>query len=338
MTEDPLREEEWVRRAAAVFDRSARGVLDLTSDKTDVAVFLHGILSSAVKALSPGSGQPSCFLSPKGKLIAAFHLYSLPGGRFRMVFPEPLREAAVKALRKYAFLGDVAVTDRALDLAIISVEGSLAADVLEAAARRKDLPRAPHELRSLDLAGVEVTAARAGESPEGGFDLWVPRDSLDGARSRLVEAAREAGGGEGGAAAAETLRVEAGMAHHGKDYDEESFPNEVGWEHALTYDKCYVGQEVVARIRTYGHTNRKLMGLILASSRVPERGAPIQAAGEEAGKVTSGVFSSRLGSAIALGFLKRKFWGVEEATIDPDGERVAARVVELPIVRIGSHR
>jgi folate-binding protein YgfZ len=339
MTEgDPRREEEMVRRAAAVLDRSARGVLDLASAKVDVAAFLHGIFSSAVKALSPGSGQPSCFLSPKGKLIAAFHLYSLPGGAFRMVFPEPLRDGVVKALGKYAFLGDVTVTDRTSDLAALSVEGPLAATVLETAARGAELPRALHEIRSLELGGVEATLVRAGESPEGGFDLWAPRSSFDSVRSRLIEAAREAGGGEAGPAAAETLRVEAGIPHHGKDYDEENFPNEVGWEHALTYDKCYVGQEVVARIRTYGHANWKLMGLVLDGERAPPHGAALRASGEEAGKVTSGVFSSRMGRAVALALLKRKFWGAGEAAVDLAGEAVPARIVELPIVRVDPGR
>jgi folate-binding protein YgfZ len=337
--EDPAREEEMVRRAAAVFDRSARGVLDLTSAKADVAVFLHGIFSSAVKALAPGSGQPSCFLSPKGKLIAAFHLHLLPGGTFRMVFPEPLREGAVKALGKYAFLGDVDITDRAPDLGILSVEGPLAAKVLhDAMGRGVDLPGALHEIRRIDLGGVAVDAVRAGESPEGGFDLWVPRESFDRARGRLLDAARRSGGGAAGPAAAETLRVEAGIPHHGKDHDDESFPNEVGWERALTYDKCYVGQEIVARIRTYGHANRKLVGLVFPGTEAPPRGATLRAGAEEAGNVTSPVFSTRLGRAIALAFLGRKFWDRERVDAALGETAVAVQVVELPIVRIDPRR
>jgi len=177
-----------------------------------------------------------------------------------------------------------------------------------------------------------VTIIRAGETPAGGFELWVDRVSLERAREALVGAARLAGGGPADEDAAEALRIEAGIAHRGKDYGlDEVFPAEVGWEHALTYDKCYVGQEVVARMRTYGHANRRLKGFLFASGEDPPRtGTPIRWSGEDVGKIGSAAFSERLGRAIALGIVHRKAWGAGRLCVGEDASR-EAEVRDLPL-------
>ena len=148
------------------------------------------------------------------------------------------------------------------------------------------------------------------------------------------------GGGPVGYRAAEALRVEAGAARYGKDYSEENFPNEVGLEKALTYDKCYVGQEIVARMRTYGHANRRLEGLLIEGDSLPSPGAGrleggvFQVAGEEAGTVTSVARSARVGHIVALVLLKRKFWEAEAGLLDAPGGPLEAKIEKLPFVRL----
>ncbi len=109
--------------------------------------------------------------------------------------------------------------------------------------------------------------------------------------------------------ALEILRVEAGVPLWGVDMDEGTIPNEAGLEkRAVSYDKgCYVGQETIARIKTYGHVNRRLVQLACAGDSMPARGEKILADGREVGHVTSAAFSPRLGKPLALGYVRREF-------------------------------
>jgi folate-binding protein YgfZ len=114
----------------------------------------------------------------------------------------------------------------------------------------------------------------------------------------------------------EALRIEAGVPRWGVDMDENTIPDEAGLEkRAINYDKgCYIGQETIARIKTYGHVNRQLVQLALTGRDLPARGDKIVADGREVGQVTSAVFSSRLGKPLALGYVRRE-WAATGVTL-----------------------
>ena len=106
----------------------------------------------------------------------------------------------------------------------------------------------------------------------------------------------------------DVMRVEAGVPRWGVDMDENTIPNEAGLEtSAINYDKgCYIGQETIARINTYGHVNRRLVQLCVGGDRVPAHGERILAGEREVGYVTSAVHSRRLGKLLALGYVRRE--------------------------------
>jgi folate-binding protein YgfZ len=107
----------------------------------------------------------------------------------------------------------------------------------------------------------------------------------------------------------EVLRIEAAVPRWGADMDESTIPNEAGLEaRAISYDKgCYIGQETIARIKTYGHVNRRLVQMVLTGERMPSRGDKLLVEGREAGQVTSAARSPRLGKPLALGYVRREF-------------------------------
>jgi folate-binding protein YgfZ len=109
--------------------------------------------------------------------------------------------------------------------------------------------------------------------------------------------------------ALEVLRIEAAVPKWGVDMDENTIPNEAGLEaRAISYDKgCYIGQETIARIKTYGHVNRRLVQVAVTGENVPVRGDKLFVEGREVGQVTSAVRSSRLGKPLALGYVRREF-------------------------------
>ena len=107
----------------------------------------------------------------------------------------------------------------------------------------------------------------------------------------------------------EVLRIEAAVPQWGVDMDESTIPNEAGLEaRAISYDKgCYIGQETIARIKTYGHVNRRLVQMALTGESLPSRGEKLLVEGREAGQVTSAARSARLGKLLALGYVRREF-------------------------------
>ena len=107
----------------------------------------------------------------------------------------------------------------------------------------------------------------------------------------------------------EVIRIEVAVPQWGVEMDENTIPNEAGLEkRAISYDKgCYIGQETIARIKTYGHVNRQLVQLAVAGDAVPSRGDKLLKDGREVGHMTSTIHSSRLGKLLALGYVRREF-------------------------------
>ncbi|MDO8730074.1 MAG: glycine cleavage T C-terminal barrel domain-containing protein [Candidatus Omnitrophota bacterium] len=126
-------------------------------------------------------------------------------------------------------------------------------------------------------------------------------------------------------------RISAGVPGIGKELTPEVIPNELGseWlERFVSFTKgCYVGQEIVARIKHRAHPPRLLAGFVMESSLAPMVGSPILLGGEPAGVVTSSCLSPALGKPIALGFLK---YGVEGENFQI--QDLPARKVNLPFV------
>ena len=187
-----------------------------------------------------------------------------------------------------------------------------------------------------------------GENILSGFDLFVPNTSLGAVADKLIAAAKQIGGRACGWQAFETARTEAGIPRFGVDMDETNLPLECGIEsRAVVYNKgCYIGQEVINRIHSFGHVNRELRGLRLAENlkSLPQRGDKLFRDGKEIGYVTSAVKSPVLnalvapklqseGGNIALGYVRREANQIgNELILQTAAGESPAKIVELPFV------
>jgi folate-binding protein YgfZ len=151
--------------------------------------------------------------------------------------------------------------------------------------------------------------------------LWQHRDACE---ARAV-----------GTEALEVLRIEAGVPLFGRDMSEETIPIEANLLEAISYTKgCYIGQEVIARIDARGHVNRKLVGLLLEGSTLPQHGARIDTPEREVGWITSTAFSLALQQPIALGYVRREaFTTGTRLQVQANGTTVQATVVDLPFYK-----
>jgi folate-binding protein YgfZ len=129
------------------------------------------------------------------------------------------------------------------------------------------------------------------------------------------------------------LRIEVGIPRYGVDMTADTLLLETGLEHAVSFTKgCYLGQEIVERIHSRGHVNKRLAGLILAGRAPVESGGKIFHGNREIGKITSSAFSPYKDSAIALGYVQREAFNPGDAVVVQDRDKqITASLAALPI-------
>ncbi|MFN0007493.1 MAG: YgfZ/GcvT domain-containing protein [Planctomycetota bacterium] len=310
----------------AVFDESDRGLLEIGG--ADSASFLHRILASDVKSLQSGGGQRSLLLSSKGKVLFDFDLFRGPESLWISAPPGCASNLAT-ALENYHFA-------EKLEIAVVATHAPLAvcgprAENLVRAVVGTPLPADEHawirgsfEDSAIVLSRVPVagsTGIRLDAGPERASALW--------------NALRAAGATPAGLVARDCLRVERGAALFGADIDSNVYPQEARLEAAFSLTKgCYVGQEVVAKIDTYGGLNKRLVALRISHDDPVPRGTRLLREDEgelrDLGVVTSWAYSFALNGGAALGYVKRRHQ--EPGTVFRLGETAAeAVIVEFPI-------
>ncbi|HEX2054902.1 MAG TPA: glycine cleavage T C-terminal barrel domain-containing protein, partial [Nitrospiraceae bacterium] len=165
------------------------------------------------------------------------------------------------------------------------------------------------------------------------FELLLPASAASAAWDQVMQTGQAHGIRPFGGQTREALRLEAGLPQAGPDLNEEIVPPEANLEQkAFSLSKgCYPGQEVVARMDTYGSVRRRLVGLVLKGTAVPPRGAKLFSEDREVGWVSSAVQSPQLQSVIAFGFPLRDFSKPGTAlAVDIEGSRHQAVVHALP--------
>jgi aminomethyltransferase len=323
---DVAAEHRSARDDVAVIDRSFVGKVVVTG--RDRQAFLQGMLSNDIKSLQPGQGAPAAFLDAHGKVMALLQVHVLED-RVLLELPPSLTEKTLGLLDRY-LISEKAYFEAADEtFAVLAVEGPRAGELLASLAGRS-LDLAPHQHVEVSIAGAPVRVIRHGETGATGFQCWTM--AFQGAA--LWRALIEAGARPVGARALDVLRVEAGIPWYGLDVDETVILPETRLEHLVNYNKgCYIGQEVVARVKYRGHVNRALSGLVLEGDSVPARSAKVMADGAEIGWVTSAVRSLSLGRPIALGYLRREHFAPGTlVTVKDDDVLIPARVAALPFV------
>jgi len=288
------------REGCALFDASDRG--RVTVGGKDAADFLHRLLANHVKSLPVGGGDRNLLLSPKGKVLFEFEL-AREAERFELSTPPTSAAALREALERFHFAEKLELTDTSAGHAPLELLGPATPDVLArlVGSRPALVPHAAERVAwrggTLELRALGRGVVRVDAGPERVLELW---DALVSAGARPA-----------GLVARDSLRIEAAQALFGVDVDENVYPQEAGLDDAFALDKgCYVGQEVVAKIDTYGGLNKRLVPLAVEHSEPVPRGTKLWRVedGErrELGLVTSWGYSFALDTGLVLGFVKRR--------------------------------
>lgn len=330
---DVATEYSALRDSVGLADLSFRGRLCLLG--ADRVRLLHGQVTNDIQALKTGQGCYAAFTSPKGRMQADVHVYALADELLLDVEPG-LTASLIQRLDHYIVADDVQAVDVAGHYGLFSLQGPKALEVpglldpgLTLASQSHGIVHRPDpELGDL----YWVNHARTGSQ---GVDLFVPAAAMGMVWDKLCLAVRSRGGRPVGWSALDLARIEAGIPRFGVDIDENHLPPEAGLDrNGISYTKgCYIGQETIARIRTYGQVTKALRGLRFEpDAPMPARGDKILHQGREVGSLTSVIRSPRLGCPVALGYVRKECNapGTSLVVRSASGPEIPALIVPLP--------
>jgi len=294
------------------FDFSGRTKLRVTGG--DRLRFLNGQITNDVCKATESAAIEGCVLNAKGKINAHVFVSAGPDCFWIDAAPE-LREALPARLERYVIADDVRIEDVTDRLSIFHVLSRTVPNLTDC--RR-------------------IVSARRFAEP--GWDIWTDSALHDPVSQQLSSMLRFFD-----TSAAEIFRIEQGFPRLGHELTEEIIPIEANLEgRAIDYEKgCYIGQEVISRIKMSGQTNKRLCGLVSTREEPLMASMKLTATlekGKEVGWITSATRSERIGREIALGFVKR---GFNNSGTDLDalasersdaGTAIRVEVVPLPFV------
>ncbi len=295
-------------RQGAFFELGGRTRLRLTGN--DRLRFLNGQTTNDISKATSSAAVAACIVNAKGRLNG--HVFVSAAEDCLLVDAAPeLRETLAARLERYLIADEVEIEDVTDQVSLFHVFA-------------RPVP---------SLAG-NCTILSANRFGRPGFDIWglaSQRDQLFNELSRRLPFCD--------AGCAETFRIEQGIPRWGRELTEEIIPPEANLEESsIDYEKgCYIGQEVISRMKMSGQRNKALSGLIAIHDSALAPGMKLYPMGEEkkeAGWITSSTESKLLGKQIALGYVKRPFYraGVQlDALEDPIGSVVLrVEVADLP--------
>lgn len=281
-----------LRETAAVIDLTGRGHLQVTGE--DRARLLHAMTTSHVQEMKPGQCRYTLFLNAQGKILGDANLIVTADSILVDTEPETA-QALYEHIERYIIADDASIANLTAQTAVIALEGPRTATVLEQMGMEAPAPNTWAEWRSYVVAGLSVTG-------EPGARFFVPISMRDEIYSWIFGAcANEAGRPEWN-----VVRLEHGLPRYGEDVTAREIPHETRLvERAVCFTKgCYLGQEIVERVRSRGHVNRVLVSLVIMGHKEPAPHTKLFQDGREVGEITSAEYSPFVGAVVALGYVR----------------------------------
>ena len=309
---DAVSEHCAVRNDVGIADVSYRGRHRLTGE--DRAKFLHRIISNDVESLRTGQGTYATLLTHRGKIIADLNITVLEDVLSIDTAPET-PEILFSELDKYIIADDVELSDVTAETGAIVVHGPKSTDLVQSVLSLSELSALPERhncFREGDAAFRHpIVCVRTHSTGEIGYTLYTAADALVSLWETLMGKGARFNVQPIGWDALESLRIEAGVPRYGTELTDAVIPLEAELEHAIDFEKgCYIGQEIVARMKYRGHPNRLLRGIEIDTDATSQDccplhpNAPVFKDDKEVGWITSATFSPTFEKLIALSYVR----------------------------------
>lgn len=316
------REFAAITTGCGVYDLGWRAKIRATGE--DRVRWLNGMVTNNIKDLPQGHGNYNFVLSAQGRILGDLYIYNR-GEDLLLDTERSQADPLLRVLNHFIIMDDVELTDISDQLTSIGVQGPQAEELLKEIGVVPECAD-PLVVCSIAWQGQNVLVTRMASPDYLTYELWLAPQTA----ASLWDALVAAGATPTGAEALERFRILAGVPRYGVDITERYLPQETNQNHALNFSKgCYIGQEIVERIRARGQVHRTLLGFVLGAE-VPQ-GSKIMVAGKELGEITSvaRVRPPKTGheKVLALGYIRRE---AEKPGSEIEVGEVRGSVASLP--------
>jgi folate-binding protein YgfZ len=284
-----------LRASAAWLDLSARGKLRASGE--DRVRLLHAMTTQHIEQMQPGDGCYAFFLNAQGRILGDANLFCREDS-FLIDTEAETRQKLFDHIDRYIIADDVTIEDVTGQLANIAIEGPDAAAAL--ARLGAPVPEADYAA----LAWDERLVARVSSTGAGGFSVMLPIQEKEG----FVAALRAADIAEASPDDARIVRIEHGRPRYGEEITERYLVQETGQMHAVHFSKgCYLGQEIVERVRSRAQIHRVFRRLEIAGVDPPAPGTKLKLGEADAGEIVSAALSPALHQVVAMAYMRTSF-------------------------------
>lgn len=324
---DPQEEFSALRNGCGIYDLGFRARISLTG--SDRVRWLNGMVTNNIRDLAEGRGAYAFLLNPQGRILGDMYAYN--AGEAVIVETDRSQvEKIIATFDHYIIMDDVEVANISERQTALGLMGPRSRAILNAAgievSELEPLQMITPQC-SCDCGCVECTVIRSDDVTNESYEIWLaPKDVY-----KTWQALVAAGATPVGSEALEIQRVVAGIPLYGIDIRERDLPQETEQARALNFNKgCYVGQEIVERIRSRGNVHRKFTGFLAEGAAPIAAGAKVTFGEKEVGEVTSvaGLHTPTGERTVALGYIRREV-GVPGSEVMISG--AAASVIRLPV-------
>jgi len=326
---DPQAEYSALATSCGVYDLGFRAKLSITGG--DRVRWLNGMVTNNIRDLAVGHGVYAFLLNPQGHILGDLYAYNR-GESISIDTDSSEVEKILATFDHYIIMDDVEVANLSERMTALGIAGPKSHDVLRAAGIQvpQAAPLEVVEARcTCQCECIQCTVVRGEDPRHESYELWLAPSEVRKTWDALVARGATPVGYE----ALELRRITSGTPLYGVDIRERDLPQETEQMRALNFNKgCYIGQEIVERIRSRGAVHRKFAGFLTAETALIRVGAKIVAGGKEVGEITSVaplLFAGDEKRIIALGYIRRELAvpGREVAIAE-----ATATIVELPLV------
>jgi aminomethyltransferase len=342
-----LEEAKAVRSSCGMFDVSHMGRIEVQACKrvsvnvsesvqaNSVAEKLDWLVTMDVKNMAVGQVRYGFLCNERGGIIDDLTVARLGRSEFLLVVNASRREVDFAWMRQH-LPADVELVDRTFETAMIAVQGPEALEVVDSLVDSETKPSNLKRFRvgEFSLLGIKCLVSRTGYTGEDGVEIVCPADSAN----RIWSALRSKGVRPCGLGARDILRLEAGMCLYGHDLDEDTTPAEADLMRFVAMDKTFIGRDAIEEQLRNG-VRRKRVGLKLFSRTTPREGTIVLGNGQPIGKVTSGVFSPHLNTAIAMAYVETEWAKIgQQVQVLVRDKPQDAEIVPMPFLPLPSRK
>ena len=306
------------RETVAIFDTNWHAVMTLAAK--DRVRYLNAIVTNNVQSLPDEHGLLSLLLNPQGHILAELEIYKQPD-KLITISHASVRERTYATLDKFIIMDDVDLEDLTDQVGSMAIEGPRAAVIVQQACGLKleDLP--DMAIHDVNVERIPCHFIRRSHFGQPGAEFIARLDRLSSLWEKFLAAVRAHEGAPIGMMALNSLRLEVGIPWFPQDFNDTVIPQEAALEgtHISFTKGCYTGQEIVERVRSRGHVNRRRALLRFSPPEaVPPPATRLRAAGVEVGLVTGAAFSPAAGTAIGMGYVRSEH-GTTGTALEFDG-------------------